>query len=553
MRQKSYAPLLLPCLLGLHAVAWGQAAPDAGSVRQQIEQQRPQRLPTAAPTSAKPPAATQPTSGLTVTLQAIRFSGNRLLDDAQLAPVVAGFLNRPLTFVDLQRTADAVAAAYRGAGWLVRVALPEQGLGAGVLTLTIVEARYGGQRFEGGTPTRIPPSHIEALFRAAQPVGQPLNADALDRALLLADDLPGVSVTGTLAAGPAEGETSLLLNASDDPLVSGGIGLDNAGQRSTGRTRLTADLALNSALGLGDQASVGLLHTRGNDYGRVALSLPVGPHGLRVGASASTLSYKTIAGPGYDSAARIHGSSDSAGLDASFPLLRARRSNLIATAAVERRSFVNRDLDVQSDYGTRNLSLGLSGNRFDESGATSGSIGLVLGRLVDVHRHPQQNGIDRSYARISYGLSRQQALANAHSLWLGVSGQYADQVLDSSEKFYIGGASSVRAYPASELGGDRGHVLSAEWRWRPRADLALSSFADLGEVTVLSNTAGEPDATRRLRGYGLSASWQGPAGLLLKATWARRHGNNPLPTVSGMDGDGTKRVNRLWLSANLYF
>lgn len=557
MSTKSFVHLLLPCALALHTTAWSQRAPDAGSVRQEIEQQHEQRLPDATPAqTAQPPATSLPRPGPTVTLQAIHFTGNQLLDDAQLAPAMAGFLRRPLGFSDLQRVADAVAATYREAGWLARVVLPEQELDAGVLTLKVIEARYGGQRIDGNPPTRVTPARIEALFNAVQQTGQPLNVDAIDRALLLASDLPGVNVSGTLAAGPAPGETSLLLLATDEPLVSGEVGLDNAGPRATGSTRVTTSITVNSALGQGEQMGFGLLHTRGTDYGRGALTLPVGNNGLRLGVNASALSYKTVADAGYDSAARIHGRSSSVGGDANYPLVRARQRNLFAYAGLESRSFVNGDVALQSDYATRNLNLGLSGNRFDEwggGGATSGSVQLGLGRLSNIRLHPLQDTIERSFHKLNYSLARQQAITADHSVWFGVTGQYATQVLDSSEKFYIGGAGSVRAYPATELGGERGHVISGEWRWRVHASTGLSAFVDWGQVTTLAAVPGQHDATLNLRGYGLSASWRGPGGLMLKATWARRNGSNPLPTANGTDGDGTLSLNRLWLSANLTF
>lgn len=557
MPSQILAILLFLCALGGHAAAWGQSAPDAGSVRQQIETQREQRLPAAAPAQSAPSQAVAPLGpGVTVTLQAIRFTGNGLLSNEQLAAATAGFLNRPLAFSELQRAANAVAAAYRDAGWLARVVLPEQDLGAGVLSLQIIEARYGGQKFEGSPPLRVAPARVEALFSAVQQTGQPLNADAIDRALLLASDLPGVNISGTLTAGPGAGETLLMLRATDESLVTGEIGLDNAGPRSTGSTRLTANLVLNSAFGRGDQLGLSLLHTRGTDYGRGALTLPLGNSGLRVGVNASSLKYETVDGPAAGTASRIRGRSSSVGLEASYPLVRARQHNLFASAALDHRDFVNRDVALQSDYVTRNLTLGLAGNRFDDwggGGALSASVQIGVGRLSNIQLHPLQDIIDRSYRKLNFSLSRQQAVAANHSVWLGVVGQHAQQVLDSSEKFYVGGAGSVRAYPATELGGERGHVVTAEWRWRVHASTVVSAFVDRGQVTTLPTLPGDEAQTLRLRGHGVSAGWQGPGGLLLKATWARRDGSHPQPTASGTDGDGTRRLNRLWLSASLSF
>ena len=167
--------------------------------------------------------------------------------------------------------------------------------------------------------------------------------------------------------------------------------------------------------------------------------------------------------------------------------------------------------------------------------------------------HSQIDSIGRDYHKLNYSLSRQQTLTQSHSLLLSLQGQHATQVLDSSERFFIGGASSVRAYPVSELGGERGQVLSAEWRWRLHPALVLSAFADHGRVVSLPVTASDQKTRLSLRGHGLSAAWQGPKGISVRLTWARRGGANPRPTQSGTDSDGTLEIDRWWLSASVPF
>lgn len=166
--------------------------------------------------------------------------------------------------------------------------------------------------------------------------------------------------------------------------------------------------------------------------------------------------------------------------------------------------------------------------------------------------HPQLASIESNYHKLNYAIFRQQALWSAHSLYFSFSGQHATQVLDSSEKLFIGGAGSVRAYPASELGGERGQLASVEWRWTPAPQWALSAFLDWGRTVSLSVLPGEA-ATARLRGHGLGVTWRGPAGMTANVTWSRRNGDNPRPTATGSDGDGTLRKNRIWASVALPF
>lgn len=544
--------------------AWAQALPDAGSIRQQIEQSRVFPLPPAAPPQrVAPPPEIKPPAGMTVRVKAFRLEGNTLLSSEQLRATLNTFVGRDLGFEGLQSAADAVTAAYREAGWIVRTYLPEQDISEGTITLHVLEARFGGVRFEGAPSARLMRSEVLAFVQRQQATGAPLAANALDRALLLLDDLPGVSVAGTLMSGGAEGDIALAVQTTDEPFVYGDIGLDNTGAHSTGSQRLTANLNINSPGGRGELLSLNTLHTRGSDYARLAFTVPGGHNGLRWGVSASNMQYKLVEGSESILALQIQGRSSSLGLDWNFPLVRSRLQNLYFSGGIEKKVFssTNRnsspaDPKSASDYETDSVRLALSANRFDEwggGGANSASLQMLWGHLTAMQAHSQIDTLERAYHKQSYSFSRQQTIMANHSLLLSLQGQQAEQVLDSSEKFFIGGASSVRAYPVSELGGERGQTVLAEWRWRLPPDWVFSAFVDHGRVVSLPTTPSDPTSRLVLRGHGLSANWQGPNGLNARLTWSRRDGTHPKPTASGTDSDGTLTRNRWWLTASLPF
>lgn len=550
-------PLLVGGAIGLAAHAQ-PVVPDAGALRQQIEQRRdisPLPAPERPPRVVSPPQA-DGRGGPMVRVSAFRFNGHSLLSDAALQSAVASFIGRDLSFEELQTVPDVVAAAYRAAGRLAQVSLPAQDITDGVVQIDLLEARYGGMRIESELSQRVRPAVLEGVFARAQRKGEPLDMDALDRALLLADDLPGVSVAGTLAPGAQDGETALVLRTTDELAIMGEIAIDNTGARSTGSDRVSVSVTLNSPTGHAELVNLNLMQTQGSDYGRVALSVPLGADGLRMGANVSSLRYTVVNGPVGGEAVPIKGSSGSAGLDLSYPWVRARSHNVYFSAAYDQKTFRNQDTELRSHYGSRALSLGVSGNRFDSwggGGAISASLQWRSGQLVDMRAHTQSDDILRSFQKISYALTRQQAISADHSLLVTLSGQHASHALDSSEKFYLGGAQSVRAYPVSELGGERGQALSAEWRWRLNTQWVFTGFADVGRVVSLPMTASEQTTSLSLRGAGLSVAWQGPMGLNARLTWARRIGENPRPTSTGTDGDGTLRKNRFWLSTSLPF
>ena len=554
--------LSLSLVLGLHITGWAQTAPDAGSLLQQLERERKPALPPKAlPSRPAEPAALQPLQGASVTVSSFRFVGNTLLSAGQLAPAVAEYLNRPLDFSQLQAASAAVAEIYRAAGWIVRAYLPQQDIVDGVVTIQIVEAVFGGVQLEGAPATRVSLTQIQRGIDAQQAVGAPLNADAIDRALLLADDLPGVAVSGSLREGTQASQTELVIKLADEPLLMGEGTLDNTGSRSTGAKRLSANLNFNSAFGLGDLLSANLIHTQGSDYLRLGGTLPVGAKGWRIGANASNMRYRLITEE--FAALDSKGTSSTAGLEASYPLIRSRLQNLYFNASLDHKSFDNQANGVTStNYQASSLSLSLSGNLFDKlggGGANSASLALTSGQL-DLSGSPNQaadaasSQTDGSYRKLRYSVSRQQVITDEVSFYAALSGQWASKNLDSSEKFYLGGSSGVRAYPGSEAGGAAGQLLNLELRWRLPEGFNLTGFIDAGQVTVNANNnfTGAPALNDySLKGAGLTLAWQGSSGLSLRATWARRIGDNPNPTATGNDQDGSLVSNRFWLTASL--
>ena len=530
--------------LGMSAA--GQTVPDAGALQQQIERQRPQAVPgVISSEKLAAPAPKVSTTGPLITVSQFRFIGNKLINAEQLSAVLASFLNQPLDFKQLQFAAVAVANAYRDAGWVVRAYLPQQDVQDGVVAIQIVEAVFGKVQHEGAPARRISNAQVDRIFADHQKSGEFANAYALDRALLLTDDLPGISVSGSLTAGATEGETDLLLASVDEPMVLGEVATDNFGARSTGSDRLTATLERRSPLNLGDQLTSNMIRSRGNDYLRIAYTLPIGGRGWRVSASASLLSYSLVGAE--FSALKAQGTSGTSGLEASYPLIRSRQGNLYADFRYSQSRFDNQSLGSVSSYYSINAgSVGLNGNRFDQwggGGITSANLNWQSGQ----RKNEITNTMDR-FSKLVFGLSRQQAVSPSVSFHAALAGQTSNSTLDSSEKFYLGGANGVRAYPANEGAGNSGLTTSLEVRWRLEDSVSLAAFYDFGRI---SNSDGS--ASYNLKGTGVWLGLQSHAGAYLKAIWAHRLGENPNPTSAGLDQDGSLDKDRWWLSAQLPF
>jgi hemolysin activation/secretion protein len=518
---------------------------DAGSLLRQTEQelQTQKHNPALPAREAKPEPVTQPNEA-TVQVRSFKFVGNTLLSKEKLSTALASFIKRPVTVSQLKQAADVVTLTYREAGWIVHAFLPRQEIDGGVVTIQIVEAMFGGTSLQGAAPQRIDAARLIRLAEANLVKGQPLNANNIDRALLLLSDLPGVSVAGNLVEGQRDGETSLALIASDRALLNGNASIDNYGSRATGADRLSVNLNLNSPARIGDALAINALKTQGSDYERVSYGVPVGYNGMRAGVHGSNLNYRVITAD--FAALNPNGAVTTRGFDLSYRLLRSQLRNINFALSYDDKQFKNTSNSVTTSYDIKAYNASFSASQIDNwagGGFSSASAGITTG----------DKNTEGRYNKLNINLGRLQSLTADRTLYVAATMQSASKNLDSSEKMYLGGASGVRAYPASEAGGSEGKALTVELRQRLLNNFTLTGFYDYGWVKVNhDNTVSSPANPNsfHLEGYGVSLAWQAAQSVDIKATLSQRIGSNPAAQANGTDSDGTKNATRIWLSAN---
>ncbi len=544
-------------------------SPDAGSVQKQIEQGlQTQAVPSTATKLPALPEIQSSVSGVTVTVKSFKFQGNSLRSDEVLAQAVQPFIDKSLNFDQLKLAAAAVTAAYRDAGWIVRAYLPKQEIEQGVVTIQVVESTFGKVIVADPQSKRVDASRLISVVGAALKNGEVVKTDRIDRALLLLDDTPGITVAGNFAAGQQPGETDLILKVLDRNLVNSNVSVDNFGSLSTGSNRVSANFAVNSPTLRGDAISLNLMKTQGVSFTRMGYTLPVGGDGWQVGGYASSMAYKLV---GDFASLGSKGTSTVGGFNISYPLIRSQITNLNFTTTTEKKNMDNKSAEqTVSKYSLHTTSLGLSGSKVDElggGGLNSFGLSLTSGR-VNLDGSPNKEadlaGANTAggYQKVNLTLNRTQTLTASTSAYVAVGAQRAQKNLESSERMYLGGTYGVRAYPSSEVGGSSGHTATFELREKISSTATVTGFYDYGKVKAYennttaaggSNTNGMPNSAA-LKGYGVSVAWQPAEGSEIKVTAARRSGVNPWSNATtGMDGDGTRKTTRIWASASFSF
>ncbi len=501
-----------------------------------------------------------------ITLKHIQFEGVTILGDMELRGIVEPFLNTPLTYEQMLEIGMVVEQYYRKNNYLARAILPPQDLTDGLLTVDVIESVFSKveieQELEDLPNTQ---AHVEAIIQAQQPTGEPLNTRSLDRALALANDLPGMNAQGSLRQGRDAGETELLLKLYQGRTRQTELTMDNGGSRSTGAIRLMANLTWFNPNDLGDLLNLVAVHTQGSDYARLAYSVPVGTDGWRLGANASVMDYKVVVGD--QGMVGAVGRAITKGLEWTYPLLRADDRSATLSLAADAKKFENTSAQglLMSDYQSKVLTAQVSGFYRDlNPGGGSGtySVQLSNGDLDLTGSLSQQTDKNTTktegvFNKLRLNGTWQQAISTQTTAFVSYTAQLADKNLDSSEKMQLGGMNGVRAYPTGEGSGSEGQMIQFELRQQLENGINMAAFYDWGQVWLQHDPnypGGPKDNLHTYKGFGASVGYTFDNGMTVKATWARKHGDNPNPNpINGNDMDGTRDRNRYWLQVNLPF
>ncbi|GCL62750.1 ShlB/FhaC/HecB family hemolysin secretion/activation protein [Pseudaquabacterium pictum] len=516
------------CLL--HAAQSGnahaQAVPDAGQI---LQLQRAQPQP---PRADQPLRLPQPLTdtvapgGPQVQLQAVQFSGHTVVSTEVLQGLVADAIGRPLDMAGLRALADRISSHYRGAGYLfARAILPAQPLDDGRLQITVVEGRYGSAEARADNNAW---AQAGQAYLARLTTGSVIHGPALERAVLLLADLPGVLSTPVVQPGTAPGTGDLLVTLAQGPSWTGAVALDNHGNRYSGQHRLHASVDWNSPGLLGDRWSLRLMRSDERLWlGSLAYAAPLGGQGWR----AMTFYAHTRYALGREFARLgATGTAQVASLGLGYPLLRSHQANLQVTAQLQRKRLRDDQAGTQARKASTTLPISWDLDWRDEiggGGLVFGSLGWTGGRL----RLPADQVVNDTnqtrgrFQKVNLDLARLQSLPGRFSLLGRMSAQWASRNLDSSERTSLGGTAGVRAYPSGEATGDQAWLLQAELRY-DAGTWAPYLFADAGEVQINTRPVRASDINRRqLAGGGVGLRWQhGRWQADAAAAWSSRGG-----------------------------
>ena len=570
------------CLItfsSMNFLVFAQGSPDAGALQQNMQRQMraPSALDLPVPSAPEFTPLDLSKSETRFVVKRFDLTGVNLVSIKEVQQALKPWLNREISFADLQKAMNAIESIYRDKGYLAQAILSPQVLQEGTVRIEVLEAKLGPVSMDSAKEgSRFNADFASKYITTINKLGEPLNIDRLSRSLTILNEVPGVSAVSVLEAGEKQGETNLRVTLADTNWLMGRAETNNFGSRTTGQWQAAASASFNNISGYGDQAFLSGIYAQGSQYTQGSYNFPLGARGLRMNLSGNYLKYTNIGDFALNGG---EGTATVLSAELSYPWIREQSTNVNWTVRFDNKSYLNNNLatgTVVSQYTINNLTFGLSGNHFDGflgGAVTSASLGLVLGRLSVSGRTPSNYGtfvddlgntssyLPATFGKLSFNVRRDQTLRpDKLLLSMNLSGQFANVNLNSAEQFYLGGPYGVRAYPVSQAGGSQGAMLNIELQQKLPYETTGFVFFDAGTVQQYKNTfLGWQGQTNADNVYSLAAAGFGmkyaTKGLSVGATVAWRVGNNPLYSQTGVavNTDNTNTNPMFWFNLSYQF
>jgi len=464
------------------SVVWAGDPLTPGGVREPFKQDTltPPSTPVAPPIKQTTPQREKQDTSKRIQVSRFEIVGNTLIPTKELISQIKELQGQKLSLEEIYAAADILTDYYRTRGYsLAKVTVPAQRINLGIIELSVVEGLLNTVKFNGVEGYEA--SDLRRYLASLED-GKAISLPALERDLLLLNDLPGLTAKSLIKPGPIFGTSDLYVDAKEVPF-QGRVSVNNYGRTEIGQWRLDGEFIFNNLTGHGDQLNLALSKSEQGllSYLNVGYNTPINTLGTRVGINVSQIDYNI---GGEFGSLDIEGDSTDVQLTVSHPVIRTRRENLLIGLAVGRNEALSSTLGtVTRDNDLNLVELSMLYNRVHDNNAIS-SVSATLS--TNFRSNPDGLRNNAQKAKLIVDGNHLLALDNNWSVSLRGLVSLTSAPLVDSEKFSIGGQGSVRGFPSSEIRGDSGYLMNLELRRRFNLDGQLPGsarvFFDHGRV-----------------------------------------------------------------------
>lgn len=397
--------------------------------------------------------------------------GADTLPQVEVEEAIYPFLGPNKSSDDVEKARAALEKAYHDKGFqTVSVAIPQQNVQGGVVTLKVTELKVGRLRVKNSRYFDLDKikNNAPSLKEGSVP-----NFGDVTKDIVSLNQWPDRRVTPALRAGVTPGTVDVDLAVEDKPPIHGSLEINNRQAPSTTPLRVSATVHYDNLWQLGNSLSVTyqVAPQRPTDAEVFSASylartnidwLNFLAYGVSSRSNVATVGGTNVNGPG-----------DIIGGRAVMTL--PTREGLFHTLSfgLDYKSFKEQVLLVTSGFSSTPVTyypaVATYGATFQNDKFTTQFNAAITSNMRPVSDPADAFDAKRykaspSFTHFNADVSHTQELPEGFQLYGKVQGQIADGPLVSSEQFSLGGLDTVRGYLESEVLGDNGVVGNLEFR-----------------------------------------------------------------------------------------
>ncbi|WP_303815754.1 ShlB/FhaC/HecB family hemolysin secretion/activation protein [Selenomonas ruminantium] len=432
-------------------------------------------------------------------LKKVEWNPSAILTQEELQAVTDAYIGRQITAKDLLEMTDKITALYREKGYMTCGAVLNRRIHDGVAKIRLVEGRTENVSVSGNRSTRE--NYITG--RLGLKPGEIANIAKLNKDLRWFHGTNDIQLRVVIKPGAAEGTTDYEIIAFEPQNQTVTLYLDNDGYDNSGRWRQGIFYAMRSLSGYRDALRGSFIRSQGTKAWTMGYSIPLSQRGMRLDLNYSGNRMKITNGELKNLGVR--GKAQSFSLNWRLPFYITAHSR--------------HETGLQYIYQTSKTDWG-----YGSVSWTDDKINRVIPYVsfthygnssVFYHKHSfvfaKRRDIDgNSDSANLYRLSSfwQKRYGGGQFWQARLEGQWSSEDnLASSDRFFIGGVTSVRGYEEGFIGGPKGMTANLEYHvpLDKARRFSLFPFVDWGTI---SGVTGMEHRTLLSAGLGLEARYK---------------------------------------------
>ncbi len=414
-------------------------------------------------------------------LKQVNCGSSEILSQEEIAAVTSAYIGRQVTVKDLQEMAGKITDLYREKGYMTCGAvLPPQRIHEGVVEIRLIEGKTGEVTVTGNRHTKE--SYITG--RLGLKPGEIANVDKLNRDLRWFHGTNDMQLRVVMKPGEEEGTTDCQVMAFEPPNHSVTLYTDNDGYKTSGRWRGGVFYTMRSLTGHRDSLRANFIGSQGTAAWSLGYSVPISKKGMRLELNYS--GNRTKVRKGELKPLGVEGRSSSYSLTWRAPFYVTEHSRHEAGL-----QYVYQTSKTQLGHGTslvvpwvedriQRLIPYAAFTHYWDSSVLYHKHSFVAARRRDI------DGVKDTGKLYRLNAFWQQRFQSGQFLQARLDGQWSNsKFLASSDRFFIGGVSSVRGYEEGFIGAEKGLALGIEYHVPvdKARGISLFPFFDWGKVS----------------------------------------------------------------------